>query len=494
MRKIFVVLVVAVLLLSGTLAGCKKQDGLDLAELKQYLQNNYDKFKIDGSTSMIPLHQSLNDLFSSNRGEAEHSKTVEAFEKFISGENDILLGVDYSDQLLDKAKENGIVLVKKEITREGFVFLINRNNPVKSLTVDQIKDIYSGKITNWKEVGGDDAPIIAFQRNDDSGSQIQMTKLMGSTKLMDKTYVAESMGELVLLIAGFDTFYDDTKYAIGYNMYTFTEKQYYNEEVMLLSVDGVAPTDDTIFDETYPIVIYNYIYYNKNNTPASEFAEKLDAYLMSDEGQKLISDSGYVNLNAEYDRNREIDLPYDDDFWGSSLNFYNKEKNEFYDVDENGKLLVYHSYPDFVLRYYPQYKNNHNARDFVNILFNSGIISSGVYVSEYNLRDAISVEGIWFDASFDQEDFFHIRYNGLYYENLLYLIDENKFVLLACTGRDVLNDYTAAGYLDGFPVDAVALENVVITRDDLRNVYLSEPGGYGGVESLDRIAYLRLVV
>jgi len=86
---------------------------------------------------MIPLHESLNNVFS--KGESVyHRKTVDAFEKLINGENDILLGVDYSDELLAKAKRKGVDLQQLEITREAFVFLINANNPVRSLTIEQI--------------------------------------------------------------------------------------------------------------------------------------------------------------------------------------------------------------------------------------------------------------------------------------------------------------------------------------------------------------------
>jgi len=118
----------------------------EFEELKTYLKENFDQFVIDGSTSTIPLHTAIRNTFSSKRSEIQHSKTVDAFNKLIMGEVDILLGVDYSDELLKVAKDNGIDLGKAEITKEAFVFLININNPVKSLTIEQIKDIYSGRL------------------------------------------------------------------------------------------------------------------------------------------------------------------------------------------------------------------------------------------------------------------------------------------------------------------------------------------------------------
>jgi len=350
----------------------------------EYLRDNFDKFVIDGSTTMIPLHQSLRDRFSSNDSKVKHSKTVDAFESFLEGTTHILLSVDYSDELLNRAKDSGIMLAKKEITKEGFVFLINRNNTVQNLTIQQIKDIYSDKIKNWNEVGGDDMPIRAYQRNSDSGSQIRMVKFMGENVLTDRVVnYLSGMGYVIKLMND----YDSGQYSIAYNMYTFTEKQYPSEDVVLLSVNGINPTDETIFNETYPIFIYNYIYYDSNNTIVSEFVEKLYAYLMTDEGQELISDSGYININNQLNRNLNIDNP---DFGYRNVEYINlgwrnKEKNEFYDMDYKTKeLFIYYNYPEedkYVLRTMKKYINDsyretiiRNFQENINNIADSDIV------------------------------------------------------------------------------------------------------------------------
>lgn len=454
---------------------------ITLETAKEYLKENYDKFNIDGSTSMVPLHQALNNKFSSKEEkEVKHSKTVDSFEKFIKGENDILLGVTYSDELLDKAKTKGVNLGQKEITREGFVFIIDKKNPVKSLTIEEIKDIYSGKITNWKEVGGPDARIVPFQRNDDSGSQIRMNKLMGDTKLVNKVYVADSMGELILNIADFRNFYAENAYAIGYNMYTFTEKQYFHDDVELLKINGIKPTDDTIFDESYPIIIYNYVYYNKNNKEASEFVDNLYTYLMSDEGQKLISNAGYVNLNMKYDRNNDIDLPYEEIEF---KDYYDKEKQEFYNIDINGNLLVFKKYSDFML-HDSKYKNNKNAVDFYNLLFKSDMISSKNYIDDY--RGKISISGLWFDMDSTPLDVFSIRYKDLYYGNLTYHVEEDKYVLNTYIesleyfdGTNCMPEYSGTEdreCLEGYPVEKAAPSDLEITHEELKDLYIRDNG------------------
>ena len=85
----------------------------------------------------------------------------------------------------EHARDRGVEFEYTPVGREGFVFLVNASNPVDSLTIEQVKGIYSGKITTWKEVGGNDEPIQAYQRNSNSGSQSMMVRFMGDTPLMN---------------------------------------------------------------------------------------------------------------------------------------------------------------------------------------------------------------------------------------------------------------------------------------------------------------------
>jgi len=457
----------------------------EFEELKTYLKENYDRFVIDGSTSTLPLHTAIRNIFSSKRSEIQHSKTVDAFNKLIMGENDILMGVDYSDELLNVAKNNGVDLGKIEITKEAFVFLINKNNPVKSLTIEQIKDIYSGKITNWNQVGGDDAPIKAFQRNSDSGSQMRMVKFMGDTNLIDKevTYFS-GMGDIIESIAN----YDMGKYSIGYNMYTFTEKQYLNNDVVMLEVNGIQPNDKTILDDSYPIVIYNYMFYDKNNSLAKEYAEHLYQFLMHDEGQKLISDAGYVNLKSVLDRNKDILLPYDPDNEGDMnfFDFYNESKGEFYKADSNGELLIYTSFSDYVLSE-SEFNENENAKQFLMKVFDSDMPLNPETAWLNKENSSIEIR-FWMDGSMDEEDFFNVRYKDMYYETLEYFFNEDRYVLNS-VDKELLNSYKENGQLDKF---AEYSNNIMfdttleINEEELKDVYF-RLNNYSSNQSLNYI-------
>lgn len=457
----------------------------EFEELKTYLKENYDQFVIDGSTSTIPLHTAIRNTFSSKRSEIQHSKTVDAFNKLIMGEVDILLGVDYSDELLNVAKNNGVDLGKIEITKEAFVFLINKNNPVKSLTIEQIKDIYSGKITNWNQVGGDDAPIKAFQRNSDSGSQMRMVKFMGDTKLIDKevTYFS-GMGDIIESIAN----YDMGKYSIGYNMYTFTEKQYLNNDVVMLEVNGIQPSDKIILDDSYPIIIYNYMFYDKNNSLAKEYVENLYQFLMNDEGQKLISDAGYVNLKSELDRNKDILLPYDPDNEGDMnfFDFYNESKGEFYKVDSNGELFVYTSFSDYVLSD-SEFNENENAKKYLTRIFESDIPLNPETAQLDEETASIKIR-FWLDGSMDEEDFFNVRYKDMYYETLEYFFNENRYVLISVE-KELIDSYKNRGFLDKYSeyISNIMYDTTIeISEEELKEIFF-RLNNYSSTQSLNYI-------
>ena len=468
----------------------KEENLLDETRIKDYLIQNYDNFVIDGSTTMVPLHESLNETFSSEKRYVSHSKTVEAFEELITGKNDILLGVDYSEELLAKAKEKGIELEKLEITKEAFVFVINKNNPVQNLSIEQIKGIYSGEITNWKVLGGDDARIKAYQRNDDSGSQMRMVIFMGGLELIDKgvEYYSE-MGAIYEKVAD----YDEGKYSIAYNMYTFVDKQFKNSEVALLAINGVYPTDETILDGTYPLVIYNYIYYDNKNEAAREFAINLHAYLMSEEGQELLSAAGYINLSGEYDRDKEVDLHYGylDDFNTEEeyIHFYNKEKGEFYKVDwQAQKLITYYNYTDYVLEN-TQYENDYELRYLLETFFHSGlpIYQETGYLNSSEDFICIS-DGVVYDPYLD--DFIYIKYNGKYYNGFKYYINEDKVELINLSKEtyDYAVEYNdplgSQKYFDDIDFEP----DVVIAKYELTNMYFR----YKYNEELDEYEYIQI--
>lgn len=255
--------------------------------------------EMDGSTSAIPLEAGLkSELLGISYTEAKelvkHTKTHESFQRLLSGEIDLIFSVPISDEQQKMADEAGKTLVTVPVAKEGFVFVVNADNPITELSTQQIKDIYSGKITNWKELGGKDLPILAYQRNTDSGSQNYMVDFMGDTPLKEpeSKYVEGEMGGLMDAIAA----YDNSEGAIGYSVYSYAAQMYANaNKVKFIAVDGIAPTKATMADESYPLSSCTYIIYTDDaDDKTVEFTE----WAASDEGQLTVLKSGYLPVNG----------------------------------------------------------------------------------------------------------------------------------------------------------------------------------------------------
>ena len=264
--------------------------------------------KMDGSTSAIPLEAGFKSkMLGLNYWDAkllvEHHKTHESFSMLLSGENDLIFTVPISEEQYKAAETAGVKLNFVPVAKEGFVFVVNKNNPVDSLTSAQIRDIYSGKITNWKEVGGNDEKIIPYQRNKDSGSQNYMTEFMAGYDLMDppKDFVRGEMSTLMDSIA----FYDNAVNAIGYSVYSYAAQMYENSsDTKFIAVDGIKPSKETMADGTYPLLSSTSIVYtDKASQNTKDFAD----WAVSEEGQKCVMDSGYIPLkDMEYPENMKL--------------------------------------------------------------------------------------------------------------------------------------------------------------------------------------------
>lgn len=255
--------------------------------------------RMDGSTSAIPLEAGLKaQLLDVKYGEAKelvsHTKTHESFERLLNGEVDLIFSVPISADQQKMADDAGVTLKSVPVAKEGFVFVVNADNPVDTLTTQQIKDIYSGKITNWAELGGKDMPILAYQRNTDSGSQNYMTEFMGETPLKEpeSKYIAIGMGGLMDAIAT----YDNSEGAIGYSVYSYAAQMYANaNKVKFIAIDGTAPTKATMADDSYPLSSCTYIIYPDN---ADEKTMDFVNWAVSDEGQEAVLKSGYLPVNG----------------------------------------------------------------------------------------------------------------------------------------------------------------------------------------------------
>lgn len=254
---------------------------------------------MDGSTSLIPLEAGIRAaIFDISMEEATaqvaHSSTWSSFYNLLGGSAELIFSCPLSQEQVGLADEQGVELETVPVAMEGFVFVVNAGNPVDSLTQQQLKDIYSGKITNWKEVGGNDEPIIAYQRNSDSGSQNYMIEFMGDTPLMNapvemRPATMEGLMDVVAVN-------DNASGAIGYSVYAYAADMYGNgNEIKFIQVDGVAPDKQTMASGEYPLLGKNYAVFRADE-PEDSPVRTLVRWMTSYDGQLAIAKAGYVTL------------------------------------------------------------------------------------------------------------------------------------------------------------------------------------------------------
>lgn len=270
-------------------------------EQKNNLQEQLQNIRIDGSASTVTLEAGIRAaLLGISQGEAEKqvSRTDDSFRNLIENKCDIIF-TDSTPLQSDYASSKGFEVETFKIAMEGLVFIVNKDNPIEKLTQQQIKDIYSGKITNWKDVGGSDAEIIAYQHKPASVSQNYMTAFMGDTPLMKAKTVALP-AELEGL-EGAVASYDNGINSIGYCVYSYAAEMYAGaNDVKFIKIDDIQPSKDTMADASYPLISYSYAVINKN-TPEDSPIRALIDWILSTPGQKAVADSGYIpvsNLNT----------------------------------------------------------------------------------------------------------------------------------------------------------------------------------------------------
>ena len=297
--------------LGGTVPA-EGQEGLFTADWGTYPS-------LDGSTVCVPMAMELArqwlDLAEEDlNGFVNFSTTPNAYDRLTEGRAnptvtiasrgimmddthpvDIVLGTAPNADERLAAEEAGKELVTVPVCCDAFVFLVNSGNPVDGLSADQIRGIYSGAIRLWSEVGGEaEQPIAAYQRPHGSGSQTAMEELVmkgWNLAAAQENMVSDGMADLIAQVGS----YDNAKEALGYSYLYYVNGLYRSGDVKVLTVDGVAPTDENLRSGAYPFTVYYYAVYEKGNGNAAKFAD----WLVSDEGQACVKQAGYVTLKQD---------------------------------------------------------------------------------------------------------------------------------------------------------------------------------------------------
>lgn len=254
--------------------------------------------KLDGAAALVPVYASVIDnmypegcvtyeggvfdddnYYGENFAEdsaMQYKNTVRGFNAVVDGQTDIFFTAYPSPDQLKYAEDQGVELEIVPVGKEAFVFFVNKDNPVDDISVDDIRNIYSGKITNWKDVGGPDKTINPLLRIKGSGSQTTMDRVMGDTPYLTKNPLTLFGGSL------------------GYSFRIYLTNIVANDDVKMLSINGIYPDNESIKDGSYPLTAEFYVIYRKDNTNPN--VTKVVDWLCSEEGQTMIEATGYAGL------------------------------------------------------------------------------------------------------------------------------------------------------------------------------------------------------
>ena len=254
--------------------------------------------RMDGATALYPLYSAFamavypNKEYNKDTSEVQCDNTIHAYEQLVDDRADVIFVAGPSEQQLDYARKKGIELQLHPIGKEAFVFFVNKNNKVDALSLDQIRNIYSGLILNWQDLGGSWREIKAFQRPEGSGSQTMLVKIMKNKKLAipPKDEIIGGMGGIIEETASYRNFGN----AIGYSFLFYATQMVKNNEIKVLKVNGVYPDKASVRDGSYPLSAQFYAV-TKAKPPAQ--VTKLINWIKGPQGQYLVEKTGYVPLN-----------------------------------------------------------------------------------------------------------------------------------------------------------------------------------------------------
>ncbi len=286
MKKI-VSIAIAALLALALLAGCGSKENTNTTTGNNAQTSGEavsDKVSgtvsTDGSTSMENVIGALGEAFTANNPDAKFTYNPTGSGTGITAVSEGRCDIGLSSRALkDEEKASG--LTETVVALDGIAIIVNPNNPVSDITVETVAKIYKGEITNWKDLGGDDAEIAVIGREAGSGTRDGFESVTGTKDACKYRQELTSTGDVITTVA-------NNPNAIGYASLASVK-----DTVKALSVEGVAPSEETVKDGSY-VVQRPFVLVTKTDTPLSAAAQKFFDFATSSEASDIISKAGAV--------------------------------------------------------------------------------------------------------------------------------------------------------------------------------------------------------
>ena len=268
---------ILVLSIVVAISACSQSD-----EDKTGTNGNTYTLSISGSTSVGPLAEKLADKYVEIKDikiEVNQIGSSAGITNATSGVSEIGMS---SRDLKEEEKANG--LKETIVAYDGIVVVTHPSNKVKDLTMEQVKQIFTGEVTNWKELGGDDMEIVVVSREDGSGSRDAFQEIVdySSGELVRNAIIASGNVNIKTTVAM-------NKHAVG-----FISFEYIDESISTIDINGVEATAENVLQQTYSLSRpFLFVYKEEHlSTEGQQFIE----YILSPKGQNIVSEAGVIPL------------------------------------------------------------------------------------------------------------------------------------------------------------------------------------------------------
>lgn len=239
---------------------------------------------IQGSTTVLPIAQAAAETYMEKHSDVDimvrGGGSGTGIAALIDRATDIAMSSrPMKAKEMKQSREKGVKPVETVIAMDGIAVIVHPSNPINEISIDDLKKIYSGKMTNWNALGGK-GNIVVVSRDAASGTyEVFNEKVLGGTKLTDGALMLASNLEVARAV-------EQTPGGIGY-----VGLGYLSDKVKVLKVNGVNPSEETVRNGSYPLARPLYMYTNGN---PSGLAKSFIDFILSTEGQKIVRDNGFV--------------------------------------------------------------------------------------------------------------------------------------------------------------------------------------------------------
>lgn len=300
MKKIIILIITILLILISLIAYNNIFNITDLADFRPFTSGNNviiaekstlkistNLPTINASSAFYPLSASIVESIynkDSYSNELNYVSTSQAYEKIINNQIDGIIVTEPSEEQKQMIENSNVNLKFVPFAKDALVFYINSNVNISSLTIDEIKKIYLGEISNWNEVNREDSEIITYQLEKNNGSQTCFETIVKDNSINKRHIEVNDMGKIIKKAAL-------NKNSISYAYNSFYTSVFNSSKLKLVNINQIEPSKENIISGKYPLMYDLYFVYDTNNS--NENLKLIEEWLLSEQGQNLVKDMGF---------------------------------------------------------------------------------------------------------------------------------------------------------------------------------------------------------